>query len=616
MTINLKRQICEKAPIVAANAVEIPRLSASPRVNTVVRQRPSVKNGHLNSCTDPMTDSITVTPEDLPLACLYRWELSQGNRVYLTQPNGAGGLLDVTWHEAADQVRRMAGWITDQRWPPGSRIAILGKNSAHWILADLAILMAGHVSVPIYPTFSAESLRYILEHSEARACFVGKMDDTSNLAEGIPASCRLLALPLAPAIDALQWDAVLASQPPWQGAVAPDPDAVSTIIYTSGTTGKPKGVVHTYRSMAWGVTSATRRVRMDANDRYISYLPLAHVAERMLIEQASLRYGGRVFFAESLDTFVVDLQRARPTIFFSVPRLWVKFQHGVHSKLPAAKLDRLLSLPLVGWFVRRKILKGLGLDRCRLAAGGAAPMPHDVLNWYRRLGLDLIEVYGMTENCGVSHSTLPGTAHVGTVGLVYDQVACRIDPSTGEVQMRSDALMQGYYRDPGQTAAALGNDGWLRTGDKGAIDVQGYLHITGRVKDIFKTSKGKYVAPAPIEDLLIMHDDIEACAVTGAHLPQPLALVMLSQSAVARIQGDAEKLALEEALQCHLRDVNAQLEPHERLDLLAVVQMAWTPENGFVTPTLKVKRHRIEEHYGPNYARWHGQGRPIVWVTG
>ena len=616
MTVNLKRQICKKGSIVAANAATTPRLPAALRVNTVVRQRPSVKNGHFNSCTEPMTDSITVAPEDLPLACLYRWEQSQGDRVYLTQPTGAGGLLDITWHEAADQVRRMAGWIAHQQWPAGSRIAILGKNSAHWILADLAILMAGHISVPIYPTFSAESLRYILEHSEARACFVGKMDDTGSLAQGIPAGCMLLALPLAQAIEALQWEVLIAQQPPWQGAVAPDPDAVCTIIYTSGTTGKPKGVVHSYRSMAWGVTSATRRVQMDSSDRYISYLPLAHVAERMLIEQASLRYGGRVFFAEALDTFVSDLQRARPTIFFSVPRLWVKFQHGVHAKMPAAKLDRLLSLPLVGWFVRKKILKGLGLDRCRLAAGGAAPMPHDVLNWYRRLGLDLIEVYGMTENCGVSHSTLPGSDAVGTVGLPYEDVKCRIDPDSGEVQMHCQALMQGYYRDPEQTTLALGSDGWLRTGDKGAIDAQGYLRITGRVKDIFKTSKGKYVAPAPIEDLLIMHDDIEACAVTGAHLPQPLALVMLSQDAVARIQGDAEKLALEEALQCHLRDVNAQLEPHERLDLLAVVQTAWTPENGFVTPTLKVKRHRIEEYYGPHYAHWQEQGQPIVWVTG
>jgi long-chain acyl-CoA synthetase len=390
-------------------------------------------------------------------------------------------------------------------------------------------------------------------------------------------------------------------------------DAICTIIYTSGTTGQPKGVVHTYRSMAWGVTSATGRVRMDARDRYISYLPLAHVAERMLIEQASLRYGGRVFFAEALDTFVQDLQRARPTIFFSVPRLWVKFQHGVHAKMPAHKLSRLMALPLVGWLVRRKILKGLGLDQCRLAAGGAAPMPTDVLHWYRKLGLDLIEVYGMTENCGVSHSTLPGSRQTGSVGLPYDEVESRIAPDTGEIQMRCGALMQGYYKEAAATAEAMTPDGWLRTGDKGHIDAQGYLSITGRVKDIFKTSKGKYVAPAPIEDLLVLHPDIEACAVTGANLTQPLGLVMLSQDAINRSASAQEKQALTQSLTEHLAAVNARLEPHEKLSCLAVISTAWTPENGFVTPTFKVKRMRIEETYASRFDGWLGQRKPVVW---
>ena len=399
-----------------------------------------------------MTAPILVSAEDLPLQCLYRWERERANAVYLTQPTGGGQVLDITWREAADQVRRAASWLASRNGPQGSKIAIIGKNSAHWILADLAIQMAGHVSVPIYPTFNGEALRYILEHSETRACFVGKMDDTNNLDSGVPPGLPLITLPLAPIVKALAWTELLAQNKPMQGEAAPDLDAVNTIIYTSGTTGKPKGVVHTYRSMAWGVSSATRRVHMDSSDRFISYLPLAHVAERMLIEQASLRYGGRVFFAEALDTFVQDLQRARPTIFFSVPRLWVKFQHGVHSKMPARKLDRLMAIPLIGHLVRRKILKGLGLDQCRLAAGGAAPMPHDVLQWYRKLGLDLIEVYGMTENCGVSHSTLPGSTLTGSVGLPYDLVESRIDPDNGEIQMRSPALMRGYYREEAATS--------------------------------------------------------------------------------------------------------------------------------------------------------------------
>jgi long-chain acyl-CoA synthetase len=562
-----------------------------------------------------MTAPITVSTDDLPLQSLYHWERERANEVYLTQPTGGGQVQDITWREAADQVRRAATWLAAQGWPEGSRVAIIGKNSAHWILADLAIQMAGHISIPIYPTFNGEALTYILEHSEARACFVGKMDDTANLKTGVPANVPLIALPLAPAMTGLAWADIQSQSEPMAGESAPQMDSVCTIIYTSGTTGKPKGVVHTDRTMAWGVTSATRRVRMDVHDRYISYLPLAHVAERMLIEQASLRYGGRVFFAEALDTFVQDLQRARPTIFFSVPRLWVKFQHGVHSKMPAKKLRLLMDIPVIGRLVRHKILKGLGLDQCRVAAGGAAPMPADVLQWYRKLGLDLIEVYGMTENCGVSHSTLPGSRLIGSVGLPYDLVESRIDPDNGEILMRSPALMLGYYKEEAATADAITSDGWLRTGDKGKIDTQGALSITGRVKDIFTSSKGKYVAPAPIEDLLIRHPDIEACAVAGANLAQPLGLVMLSQDAVARSADPEAHRALTESLARHLEAVNAKLEPHERMACLAVAITTWTPENGFVTPTLKVKRMRIEEAYASHYENWLGQRKPVVWAT-
>lgn len=561
-----------------------------------------------------MPTPITVSPNDLPLQCLYRWERERANQVYLTQPSNGGKTVDITWAQAANQVRRIASWLKAQGWPEGSRVAILGKNSAHWILADLAIQMAGHVSVPIYPTFNAEALAYILEHSECRACFVGKMDDVTNLQGGAPASVTLVALPLAPAIKALQWDDLIAKNQPLAGTPTRDAEDVSTIIYTSGTTGKPKGVVHTFKGMAWGVSSATSRVVMTPDDRFISYLPLAHVAERMLVEQASLRYGSHVYFAEALDTFLQDLQRARPTVFFSVPRLWVKFQQGVHSKMPAEKLKKLLRIPILGGIVRRKILKGLGLDQCRIAAGGAAPMPADVLQWYRGLGLDLIEVYGMTENCGVSHSTLPGSRQIGSVGLPYAEVESRIDPETGEIQVRSQALMQGYFKEPEQTAEAFTADGWLRTGDKGKIDAQGYLSITGRVKDIFKTSKGKYVAPAPIEDKLVMHTDIEACAVTGANFSQPFALVMLSPESVAKNRTAESKQALETSLAEHLKAVNIRLEPHEKLDFLAIVTTPWTPENGFVTPTLKVKRPVLEAAYASQYEGLLAQRKPVVWV--
>ena len=345
----------------------------------------------------------------------------------------------------------------------------------------------------------------------------------------------------------------------------------------------------------------------------LSYLPLAHVAERTLIEHGLLAVGMHVFFAESLDTFTADMQRARPSAFFSVPRLWVKFQQGVHGKMPAAKLARLLKLPIIRGVVRKKVLGALGLDQCKFAAGGAAPMPPDLLAWYSRLGLPIVEVYGMTENCGISHATLPGVERPGTVGLPYDGVECRIDPANGEIQMKSPGLMLGYYKEPGLTRDAMTADGWLHTGDKGALDPEGNLRITGRVKDLFKTSKGKYVAPAPIEDKLVMNGLVEACVVTGANLGQPLGIVMLNPDAAQRSRTATERPAMENSLSEHLAAINAGLDPHEQLDCLVVVTTNWTVDNGFITPTFKVKRNRIEEVYAPLFERWTGSKRNIIW---
>ena len=563
-----------------------------------------------------MNNPIHTTNKDFALSCLYRWEAERANAVFLTQPLGGNAVRDITWAQAADEVRRMATWIIAQGWPEGSKIAILGKNSAHWILADLAIWMAGHVSVPIYPTFNGDALRYILEHSESKACFVGRLDDIGALKDGVPHGVALVTLPLAPVLkNALSWDALIAENKPLTGQPERPGEALATIVYTSGTTGHPKGVMHHFNALSWGLSAAAKRVQFDGNDRYLSYLPLAHMAERMLVELGALRYGSRIFFAESMDTFVQDIHRARPTVFFSVPRLWVKFQQGIYAKMPPAKLHRLLTIPILRGVVKRKLLAGLGLDQCRIAVGGAAPMPPDLLRFYRDLGLDLIEGYGMTENCAISHATLPGSFRPGTVGMPYAGVESRIDPVTGEIQMRCPSVMMGYYKDPEQTAATMTSEGWLHTGDKGVIERDGCLRITGRVKDIFKTSKGKYVAPAPIEDMLVNHPDVEACAVTGANLAQPLAIVMLSPDAVKRVENPEARAALVKSLAEHLKSVNTRLEAHETLDCLAVIATLWTPENGLVTPTFKVKRPKIEDAYASQYEGWVQQRQPVVWAA-
>ncbi len=392
-----------------------------------------------------------------------------------------------------------------------------------------------------------------------------------------------------------------------------DGNELATIIYTSGTTGVPKGVMHSFATFAWSIESALRRLGVQENGRVLSYLPLAHVAERTLVEHGMLAINMRVYFAESLETFAADLQRARPTVFFSVPRLWVKFQQGVLAKMPAAKLDRLLRIPVLGRVVGRRVLQALGLDQCIIASGGAAPMPPELLRWYARLGLKLSEVYGMTENCGISHATLREAPRPGTVGPPYDGIKCRVDPASGEIQMWSPGLMLGYYRDPEQTRQAMTDDGWLRTGDKGEIDAEGNLRIVGRVKDLFKTGKGKYVAPAPIEDRLVTHAAVEACCVTGANLGQPVALVMLNAEAAKRSSESTARGVLEESLAAHLSVVNATLDPHEQLDCLVIVREVWTVDNDLVTPTLKVKRNRIEAVYSQHYERWVGARRPVVW---
>jgi long-chain acyl-CoA synthetase len=561
--------------------------------------------------------AAAVAPDALALQRLYHWEKTAPERVVFTQPMGGGVVVDLTWRQVLDQTRRMAAHLRSLDLPPGSKVAILSKNTAHWLMADFAIWMAGHVSVPLYPTLAAETVRQILTHSEARLLFIGKLDGWASMSAGVPATLPCITLPLAPkGIDAPGWDAIVAETAPIADSPVRPGGELSTLLYTSGTTGTPKGVMHSFDTFAWSIGSALRRVELGADSRMLSYLPLAHVAERALVEHGLLVTGMHVWFAESLETFTADLQRARPTCFFSVPRLWVKFQQGVHAKMPPAKLARMLKVPLVNRLVSRKILTALGLDQCKLAVGGAAPMPMDLLAWYAALGLPIVEGYGMTENCAISHATVPGTPAPGTVGLPYDGVESRIDPQTGEVQMRSPGVMLGYFKEPELTRQAFTADGWLHTGDKGELDAKGNLRITGRVKDLFKTSKGKYVAPAPIEDRLGANPLVEACVVTGANLGQPIGLVMLNAPAAAGAADPAQRAEMQTALEQHLRSVNATLDPHEQLSGIVVVTTPWTIDNGFITPTFKVKRNRIEEVYGAMYGGWAEGRRTVVWHEG
>jgi long-chain acyl-CoA synthetase len=559
--------------------------------------------------------STIIADDALALQRLYYWERTAPDRVALTQPLGGGAVRDYTWREVLDQSRRMAAHLRSLGLQPGDRIAILAKNTAHWLLSDFAIWLAGCVSVPLFPTLAPGTIRQILEHSESRLLFVGKLDGWDHMKPGVPVGLPCISHPLAPG-DAQasypRWDDIVARTAPLQGEPVRPGEELASIIYTSGTTGAPKGVMHSFEAFAWAVQSGLKRIPLNGSTRMLSYLPLSHVVERALVEHGQLATGMHVYFAESLQTFTADMQRARPTVFFSVPRLWVKFQHGVLAKMPAAKLERLLQLPIVRGLVRRKILTALGLQDCIFAAGGAAPMPPDLLRWYARIGLDIAEGYGMTENLAATHITVPGQA-IGTVGQTYDGVQCRLDPANGEIQIRTPATMLGYYKEPEMTRQAFTGDGWMHTGDKGAFDAAGNLKITGRVKDLFKTSKGKYVAPAPIEEKLVMHAAVEACCVTGANLGQPIGLLMLNDEAVGKLQDPAGRAELEASLAELLQSTNRALDPHEQMACLVAMTEAWTVDNELITPTLKVKRNRIEDLFAAHFERWTRMGREIVW---
>ena len=559
--------------------------------------------------------SATVPADKLPLQRLYYWARTAPDRIAFTQPMGGRSVNDYTWAQVLDQSSRMAAHLKAQGIAPGDRVALISKNSAHWMMSDFAIWMSGGVSVPLYPTLAPNTIRQILDHSGAKLLFVGKLDRWDHMKPGVPEGLPCISHPLSP--DEAkgshpQWDDIVARTPPLEGYPTRPADEMCTIMYTSGTTGAPKGVMDSFGAFAVGVATVLKRIPVRQDSRMLSYLPLSHIVERGLVEHGQLATGMHVFFVESLDTFTADLQRARPTVFFSVPRLWVKFQQGVLQKMPQAKLDRLLKLPIIKGIVKKKVLSALGLDQCIFAAGGAAPMPPELLHWYAKLGLKIAEGYGMTENLAVSHLTTGDPAEFGTVGRPYDGVQCRIAPDSGEIEVLSPCNMLGYYREPELTRAAFTDDGWLKTGDKGSIDARGHLKITGRVKDLFKTSKGKYVAPAPIEDKLVMHVAVEACCVTGANLGQPLALIMLNEEAQKQVAGGG-KAELEASLAEHLKHINATLDAHEQLDCLVITAESWTVDNDLITPTFKVKRNKIEDMFAKNYERWVSQRKSVVW---
>ncbi len=536
----------------------------------------------------------------------YKWEQETPDSIFLRQPFGPTWET-YTWSQTMDQARRMCSYLKSLGLREKSHISIISKNCREWIIADMAIMMAGYISVPFYPTLTGEQLGQVIELGDVDAIFVGKVESWEDMQRGIPEDMPIIAFPhyegCSQVDRGVEWHDILATHSPFTGVYHPALEDIWTIVFTSGTTGTPKGVV-----LPYSIINSTKQVAQqnnslqidfDGDNQFFSYLPLNHIAERVIVETNALTYGGTISFVESLETFNANLKDTRPTVFFAVPRIWTKFQMAVLSKMPQEQLDAALANEQMAPIVKQQIKSSLGLDRSRVNMSGAAPISQSTKEWYLKLGIPISEGYGMTENCAICTTIKPEVNKPGSVGIPQTNAEIKIDPDTKEILMRAPYVMAGYYKDPEKTAETI-RDGWLHTGDQGYIDEDGYLFITGRIKDTFKTAKGKFIIPAPLEWHFALNSDIEQICIAGIGCPQPIALVVLSEMGVTKNKTD-----LAHSLETMLESINSELPNYQKISTIVCMDEPWSVDNGLLTPTLKVKRNVIDQRYRERYEHWH-----------
>jgi long-subunit acyl-CoA synthetase (AMP-forming) len=542
------------------------------------------------------------------LANFLHWSTHTPTNIFLKQPIG-DNYTDYTYQASAIQVKKIATFFQQNLTEDKPKhIGILSKNSAHWILADLAISYAGAISVPFYPTLTSDQFNQVLTHSDCQILVVGKLDNWDEIKLGIPDHIKIIYTPDSPCTAGSAWQEILHTGQALETPCDIIPEEIATIVYTSGTTGTPKGVMLSNKAVTIALNLARDLAYLEKpNTRFISYLPLCHIAERNIVEFAGIAAGGTIYFVENLNTFQQNLSTTRPTHFLAVPRIWAKFKEGIVLKIGGEKkLNLLLKIPIINSLIKKKIQKGLGLDQAYFLLTGAAPMPPELSAWFQKIGLYIQEAYGMTENIGLNTFMPRHDIRLGTVGKVHPICETRIDPATGEIQMRSEYNTIGYYK-ADEITAELYDGEWLKTGDMGQLDPDNYLKIIGRVKDNFKTAKGQYVSPAPIENQFTLSTLVEQVCVVGINLPQPIALIVPSQT--------AKSLTKEQALEAFetLRtQVNPNFKKYEHIQKIIVLKNEWTVENRCLTPTLKIRRMEIEQKFNALFEMWYETKESII----
>lgn len=546
----------------------------------------------------------------------YYWVKEKPNSPFLKQPKGNQWKI-LTFLDAYNEASKMTRALQKLGLKKGDHVAIYSKNCYHWILTDLAIMMGGFVSVPLYYNLSATQLGDVLQQSDSKVVFVGKLEDWSNThAEKIDNRTQIVSFPYYEGnikiTHGLAWDDLISENQPLEQWHVPDSKDLWTIMFTSGTTGTPKGVMHIHRTPVQIIKDDKKYdwigIAHHPEPKLISYLPLNHVAEKICVFTLALMQGGTISFGESIDTFAKNLQDTQPTIFFAVPRIWTKFYLGVAHKLSLNKQRILFKIPLLSDFIKKKIRYGLGMADAKVVATGSAITPTYLKEWYASLGIHLIEAYGMTEVCGSITNTPMKDAPKDSVGKVVPGCEVKIDPKTSEVLMKSPYMMTGYYKDPELTAKVL-KDGWLHSGDKGSFDENGFLKIVGRVSDAFKTSKGKFITPNPLEENIEKNVLVEQVCIAGLGIPQPIAIINLSEVAQS-----TPKEEVESSLINTLDSLNKDLANYTKVSTIIIDRKIWNTENALLTPTLKIRRGEIDMQFGEHFLDWHNRKENIIWL--
>ncbi|WP_017189171.1 AMP-binding protein [Vibrio harveyi] len=543
-----------------------------------------------------------------PNEMILKWAEERPNEVYLKQIINRQ-FVEFTYAEVADKALKLVTALRNLGVQPGEKVALVSKNCAEWFICDLAMMLGDYVSVPIFPTAGADTIEYCVTHSESKALIGGKLDDPAATQQVIDSMPDLISIALpydtAPKCQ-YQFTEIIADVEPSAERPQHHDDKLMSLVYTSGTSGLPKGAMLTYGAFSWSVQQLINHIGIQENDRLFSYLPLAHITERVYIFGSSIMGGVTTAFPESLDTFIEDVKMHRPTLFISVPRLWTLFQQRIQDKLPQKKLNILLKIPFVNSLIKKKLADGLGLDQARVLGCGSAPVSPALLEWYRSVGLNITEAWGMTESFAYSTLNYPFRADkIGSVGNAGPGIELKI-ADDDEIMVRGKGLFSGYYKNDIATQESFDSEGWLHTGDIGSIDADGYLTIQGRKKDTFKTAKGKFVAPVPIEKKLFEYSRVEMMCLIGLGLPAPILLVVPHDFP----NFDKERYA--RTTRKVVARMNQELESHEQIKGVLMIQDPWSIENGILTPTLKIKRHVLEQKYHEVGHNW-PKGELVVW---